>query len=164
MTQVGEGGAVGLFSRKAKAAPGPGVVVHRIGTMGQDSDYETEVVGESKYRDAIVAALQPHRKSLHYKAGRVPVPARIVPLGPRGYFRVAVEIDGRQVGYVEDAWSKRYAQTYETIVGVSTSEVRLECGALIIWRAGDPLSDPTVPLGVRLDLHDDASAQALLGR
>lgn len=155
---------MGLFSRKAKEPPGRQVIVHTIGTMGADDDYESEVVGESKYRDAIAAALQPHRRSMSYKAGRVPVRARLVPLGATGYFRVAVEIDGRQVGYVEDAWSKRYAQTYETMIGVTTAEVRLECGAVIIWRSGDPLSDPAVPLGVRLDLHDDAGARELLGR
>ena len=152
---------MGLFSRKAKEPPGRQVIVHAVGTMGKDDDYESEVVGESKYRDAIVAALQPHRRSMAYKACRVPVRARLVPLGASGYFRVAVEVDGRQVGYVEDAWSKRYAQTYETLIGVTTAEVRVECGAVIIWRKGDPLTDPSIPLGVRLDLHDDVAASAL---
>ena len=154
---------MGLFSRKPKEPPGREVIVHTIGTMGADEDYESEVVGESKYRDAIAAALAPHRRSMAYKACRVPVRARLVPLGAAGYFRVAVQIDGRQVGYVEDAWSKRYAQTYETLIGVTTAEVRIECGAVVIWRKGDPLADPSIPLGVRLDLHDDVAAGALRG-
>lgn len=148
---------MGLFkSSKPKHEPSDRHVSDALDGR-RDGYYETEVVGEGKHRDHLVAVLKRHKRAAGWKDGRVAVPAYIIPLGLDGYGRYAVEIDGQRVGYVEDSWVKMWGSTYERPASVIGREVAYSCAAAICWSVsrGDPLRDPAIPLGVRLDLSDD---------
>ena len=157
---------MGLFkSSKPKPEPSDRHVSDAL-DGGGDGYYETEVVGEGKHRDHLAAVLKRHKRAAGWKDGRVAVPAYVIPLGVDGYGRYAVEVEGQRIGYVADNWVKAWGTIYERAASVLGKEVAYTCPAAICWSVsrGDPLRDPSVPLGVRLDLQDDEAIRSEMQR
>lgn len=166
------GFVMGLFSRKAPTlteVPNPfgiGTVEVdergrpqgsiQIGSLGLDDDYETEVVGESHYREALLGFLDDHELEDGWDEGRVESSFDLVPepSNPHDRFAVRVQLSesGELVGYlprgVAAAWQPRLVE----LMRGGVSEVW--CSGVVMWRAstGDPREDDRIPVGVRLDL------------
>ena len=151
---------MGLFSKAKPKAPAR--MEPDILASGTDGIYETDVRGEKPHRAHLVAALARRKRGPGWDVGRVPVPAFAIPLGYEQHNHFAVEIDGRRVGFIEDKWVKAWGETYTRAAAVVDSEVAYPCAAAICWKPslGNPLKDESIPLGVRLDLADQAAIDA----
>jgi hypothetical protein len=157
---LGEGGPVGLFSRK-EAAPAPvlgpdyfesnGEVM--LGSGGLDMDAETDVVGEAEHRDLLVTllGLADNSGNADWDAGRAEIP---ISLDAEEY-RLAVLCAGRPVGYVEDDAAAKWLPRVREW---QARDVDVLCTGFIVWdaRRGDPRDDDSIPVGVRLDLVDQS--------
>jgi hypothetical protein len=149
------GANVGLFGKGKERTPDRHVS-NALNNAG-DGYYETEVVGEGKHRDHLVAVLKSHKRAKGWDDGRVAVSALLIPLGADGYGRFAVEIDGVRVGFVADEWVTLWGETYTRAAASISRPVAYECPAALCWSVsrGNPLKDESVPIGVRLDLSDE---------
>lgn len=136
---------MGLFTRK-KSGP------VWVGSGVTDGDLETEVVGESFYRDDIIRYLNTLPR-LQWKRGRCVEVFRLVAETDNAHDSNAVRVDtqtGMTVGYlardVAPEWSA-FIQRQDDIV---------ECGGAFLWDREDkrPRISNDVPVGVRLDLVD----------
>ena len=156
------GGTVGLFSRKsAPAEPtqaaGPwdveaedGVVF--LGSIGTDDDAETDVLGESQYRDTILRCIDFEvRSGTATDGGRVPHTFELSTDGDRVMVTSALSPVGYLDASVAPMWLPR-VRAWET------DGVTVMCAGVILWnpRLGDPRDSVDVPVGVRLDLVDQS--------
>lgn len=150
---------MGLFSRKSEAPAevlgldfyeSDGMVL--LGSAGEDMDAETAVVGESDYRDELLARVQyAEDQGEDVTQGRVSVPFTL----EAGEYRVVVECGSGPVGYVEDGagavWLPRVREW-------RARGLTVMCSGVILWdpTLGDPRVSEDVPVGVRLDLVDQS--------
>jgi hypothetical protein len=154
-----EGGPMGLFSRKANA-PTPvrgddfyesdGRVL--LGSAGEDMDAETDVVGESQYRDNLLLYVTvAEREGEDLGAGRLDYAFQLRADGPR----LVVHIGPHDLGYVEDSAADRWLERVREWQGRGLTVM---CAGVILWnpRLGDPRESEDVPVGVRLDLVDQS--------
>lgn len=135
---------MGLFSRKPATLD--------VGSLGEDDDYETSVVGESFYRDEIIAWLE-RQDHLDWKRGRRRDVFSLVREPDNAHDPHAVRVatsDGVTVGYLPAdlaaEWSPRLA-----------SESRpVRCVGAVMWdrKRARPTHRNRIPVGVRLDLVD----------
>ena len=155
---------MGLFGR-AKA-PAPDRLELDIMLGRGDGRYETGVRGESKHREHLDAVLGRLKRAPGWADGRVPVRAYMIPLGRDHYGNWAVEVDGVQIGYVEDSWVKLFGEAYTTAAAGASKPVAFPCDAAICWKPsrGNPVKDAAVPVGVRLDLEDQSAVDAQMRR
>ena len=153
---------MGLFSR-AKPKP-PARMEPDILASGTDGIYETDVRGEKPHRAHLIAALARRKRAPGWDEGRVAVQAYAIPLGFEQYNNFAIEIDGQRVGLIEDKWVKAWGETYTRAAAVVDREVAYPCVAAICWKPslGNPLKDESIPVGVRLDLEDQAAIDEVL--
>lgn len=156
------GGGMGWFSKPKAAAPDR--LVMDMHADGYDGAYETSVRGEAPHRAHLVSVLAKHKRSRGYAVGMVPVRGFIIPLLDDERGQVAVEIEGVQVGMVSDQWVKLFGHTYATAARAASKPVAFAVQAAICWdeRRGDPLKDSSIPVGVRLDLEDQAVLDDLM--
>lgn len=163
---------MGLFSRKARpttevANPlGLGTVEVddrgrlsgpvQIGSLGLDDDYETEVVGESNYRQALLDFLDDHEDEEGFDEGRVESSFDLVPEPSNPHDRMAVRVQisesGELVGYLSRGLAAVWQPKLVELLQRGASEVW--CSGVVMWRSrsGDPREDDRIPVGVRLDL------------
>lgn len=135
---------MGLFSRKPATLD--------LGSLGEDRDYETSVVGESFYRDDIISWLE-RQDHLDWKMGR-----------RRDVFSLMREPDN-----VHDANAIRVATSDGVTVGYLPADVAAEwsprlvgedrpvrCVGAVMWdrKRARPTHRNRIPVGVRLDLVD----------
>ena len=136
--------AVGLFSRKPATLD--------LGSLGEDRDYETSVVGESFHREEIIAWLEA-QDYLDWKAGKRREVFLLVREPDNAHDPNAVRVTtsgGLTVGYlpaeVAAEWSAR-------LVGESRP---VRCVGAVMWdpKRARPTHRNRIPVGVRLDLVD----------
>ena len=136
--------AVGLFSRKPATVD--------VGSLGEDGDYETTVVGESFYRDEIIAWLE-RQDHLDWQRGRRRDVFTLVREPDNAHDPNAVRVatsDGVTVGYlpadVAVSWSPRLAGEDRPV----------RCVGAVMWdrKRARPTHRNRIPVGVRLDLVD----------
>ena len=155
------GGTVGLFSRKSAPAVAPtqaampwdvepedGVVF--LGSLGTDNDAETDVVGESQYRDTILKCIDFEVKSgTPTDGGRVSHTFELATDGDR----VVVTSALSPVGYLDASVTPMWLPL---VRAWEAQDVTVMCAGVILWNPslGDPWSLDAVPVGVRLDLVD----------
>ena len=136
------------IGRPARSAPA--AVVHEL---EGDGDFETDVVGESYYQDALEAIAGPKTKSgveLEVKARLVPEPEN-----PHDANAVAVYIEGRKVGHLPRDMA---AEWVATLARRGDPQRVIEVDASITggWRRerrGGGISEGS--FGVSLDIFDD---------
>jgi hypothetical protein len=128
-----------------------GVVM--LGSLGTDMDAETEVVGESKYRDTLLRMIDNALpKDVNLDSGRV---SSIFELTADEY-RLRVTCGLATVGYVEDVAAKVWLPRVRAWEADGATTIM--CSGVIVWdpRLGDPRAVDSVPVGVRLDLVDQS--------
>lgn len=155
---------MGWFSKPKAVVPDRLVMDNLLGRG--DGRYETGVRGESAHREHLVAVLGRHKRAPGWTDGRVPVSAFLIPLGREQYGNFAVEVDGVRVGFVDDSWVKLFGDAFTTAAAGASKPVAFACAAAICWKPslGNPLKDAAIPVGVRLDLENEAAVQEQLGR
>lgn len=135
---------MGLFSRKPATLD--------LGSLGEDRDYETSVVGESFYRDDIIAWLE-RQDHLDWKMGRRRDVFSLVREPDNVHDANAIRVatsDGVTVGYlpadVAAEWSPRLAGEDRPV----------RCVGAVMWdrKRARPTHRNRIPVGVRLDLVD----------
>lgn len=135
---------MGLFSRRS--------ATRDLGSLGDDRDFETAVVGESFYRDDIISWLEA-QEHVDWKRGRRRDVFFLVrepdnPHDPNA-IRVAT-YDGVTVGYLPAdlaaEWSPRLADEDRPV----------RCVGAVGWdrKRARPTHRNRIPVGVRLDLLD----------
>ena len=136
--------AVGLFSRKPATLD--------LGSLGEDRDYETSVVGESFYREGIISWLEA-QDYLDWKAGKRREVFLLVREPDNAHDTNAVRVitsDGVTVGYLPAdeaaSWSPRLAGEDRPV----------RCVGAVMWdrKRARPTHRNRIPVGVRLDLVD----------
>ena len=153
---------MGWFSKPKPK--GPDRLELDVFARGTDGVYETQVRGEKPHRAHLVSVLSRHKRAPGWAEGRVPVDAFLIPLGLEQRENVAVEIDGVQVGLVDEKWVRLFGGVMGTAAASATRPVAFRVAAAICWipDKGNPLKDESVNVGVRLDLEDQAELDRIL--
>lgn len=127
----------------AQAVAGPARAVH----LDEDGDYETDVVGESHYQDALAEICGGKTRDGHERDCTATL--RLEPENPHDGNAVAVWIEGRKVGYL----ARQLAATF-TAAAHRNGVNQVTCGAMIVggWDRG---SRGAGHFGVKLDLFND---------
>ena len=148
---------MGLFSRKAAPAPSASALLDEeyfvsagsvlLGSGGEDMDAETDVVGESEFRDVLARHVRVCADDRERKRGRVDAVFNLEMVGDR----IAVILAIDTVGYVAPADA---AEWLPRIRDWRSRDVDVMCSGVILWnpKMGDPCESDDVPIGVRLDL------------
>lgn len=151
---------MGLFNRKSKEAP---VEVAEWLIVGEDGDWNFDIVGESKYQAAIGKAVSRYAGREEREAGRLVLDLGQVVVQPEptnAYDPMAlrVSIDGVTVGYVAREDAERFAEVCRYMI----REVhRTPLANAFAWRAVVDARVGWLPgaadlmYGVKLSLPDD---------
>jgi hypothetical protein len=143
-------GLAKLFGMGRPARAAPAVAVHEL---EGDGDFETDVVGESYYQDALAEIAGPKTKSgvdLEVKARLVPEPDN-----PHDAKAVAVYIQGRKVGHLPRDMAAEWVETL-TRRGDPRRIVEVDANITGGWlreRRGGGISEGS--FGVTLDIFDE---------
>lgn len=120
-----------------------------IGSLNGDGDAETDVVGESAFRDDLLFLLET-AEDYELAAGRVEQVFDLMPDGDR-----VVVLSGRdRVGFLRDEDAAVWAPRLRDWLAHGATSVA--CSGVVLWpqSKGDPREDDSIPVGVRLDLVD----------
>jgi len=151
---------MGLFNRKPKAAP---VEVAEWLIVGEDGEWNFDIVGESKYQAAIAKAVGRHGSRDERESGRVvldtgQVAVQPEPTNPYDPMALRVSIDGATVGYVAREDAARFAEVCRYMITAIHGE---QLANAFAWRAVVDARVGWLPgasdlmYGVKLSLPED---------
>lgn len=142
---------MGLFGKRRR--------VVELGSFGEDGDCETEVVGESFCRPALVAYVDDAISSGldGWERGRVMAVFTLhrEPGNAHDANAVGVRFEGgAQVGHLPRHLAAGWSPLLADLEGEGATS--FECYGVVLWDPlrGDPRRDEKVPVGVMLDLLD----------
>lgn len=151
---------MGLFSRRPKAPP---VEITEWVIVGEDEQWNFDIVGESNYQAAIGRAVARHASRDERDAGRMVLiaaeaAAQPEPDNPHDPMAVRVTIDGQTVGYVPREKAERFAEICRYMI---TEVHGKPLANAFAWRASVDARVGWFPgatdlmYGVKLSLPDD---------
>lgn len=150
---------MGLFSRKAAPQPTASELLDEeyfvsdggvlLGSGGDDMDAETDVVGESQYRDVLARHIRACADERDMKRGRLDSTFTLDLEGNRISVVLAIDV----IGYVEPTAA---AEWLPRIRDWRSRDIEVMCSGVILWnpKLGNPVESDDVPIGARLDLVD----------
>ncbi|MBI1379435.1 MAG: hypothetical protein GC157_18450 [Frankiales bacterium] len=151
---------MGLFHRRPKTPP---IEIAEWIIIGEDEQWNFDIVGESKYQAAIGKAVAKHGSRDERDVGRMVLAAgeavvQPEPDNPFDPMAVRVTIDGQTVGYVPREQAERFAEVCRYMIHevhgkplANAFAWRASVDARVGWLPGAP----DLVYGVKLSLPDD---------
>lgn len=134
-----------LANRQPKRQPKPAVAAGLQVEFDGDGDYETDVVGESHYQDALSEICGGKTEAGHERECQATLKPE--PENPHDANAVGVWIEGRKVGHLARSMAVGFSDAMR-----KRGVAELTCGAVIV--GGWARKSGTGHFGVRLDLDD----------